>query len=202
MSLPVGYFDAMYAANPDPWGLSHRWYEQRKYALTVAALPRQRYRSAFEPGCSVGVLTEQLAGRCDRLLAVDVAAGAVQAARARLAGRPQVVVEQRAIPAGWPAGRFDLVVLSEVGYYLDPPDLGRLVRAATAALEPGGDLVAVHWRHPVADYPLTGDTVHAELAASPGLECTCRHVEADFLLEVYARTPPTARSVAQVDGLC
>jgi SAM-dependent methyltransferase len=202
MSLPTSYFDAMYAADPDPWGLSSRWYEQRKYALTLAALPRRRYRSAFEPGCSVGVLTEQLAGRCDRLLAVDVAAAAVQVARTRLAGRSHVLVEQRAIPADWPDGRFDLVVLSEVGYYLDPLDLGRLARSAVAALEPGGDLVAVHWRHPVADYPLDGDAVHAELAASSGLERTCRHVEADFLLEIFARTPPAARSVARAEGLC
>jgi hypothetical protein len=202
MSLPTSYFDAMYAADPDPWGLSRRWYEERKYALTLAALPRRRYRSAFEPGCSVGVLTEQLAGRCDRLLAVDVAAAAVRATRTRLAGRSHVLVEQRAIPADWPAGGFDLVVLSEVGYYLDPLDLGRLARSAVAALEPAGDLVAVHWRHPVADYPLGGDAVHAELAASPGLERTCRHVEADFLLEVFARTPPAARSVARAEGLC
>lgn len=202
MSLPTSYFDAMYAASPDPWGLAHRWYEQRKYALTLAALPRQRYRSAYEPGCSVGVLSERLAGRCDRLLAADAAASAVRAARARLAGLPNVVVERRAVPAEWPEGRFDLIVLSELGYYLDLPDLGRLVRSAVEALEPGGDLVAVHWRHPVAAYPLSGDAVHAVVAAEPGLANTCRHIEADFLLEVFARTPPVARSVAAVEGLC
>jgi SAM-dependent methyltransferase len=202
MSLPPSYFDEMYAASPDPWGLAHRWYEQRKYALTLAVLPRQRYRSAYEPGCSVGVLSEQLAGRCDRLLAADAALPAVRAARARLAGRPNAVVEHRAVPAEWPDGRFDLIVLSEIGYYLDLPDLGRLVRLAVEALEPGGDLVAVHWRHPVADYPLRGDAVHAAVAADHRLASTCRHVEADFLLEVFARTPPAARSVAAVEGLC
>ncbi|MFE7421819.1 hypothetical protein [Rhodococcus sp. NPDC057529] len=59
------YFDAMYAASPDPWGFGDRWYEQRKYALTLAALPRPRYRRAFEPGCSIGILTAALAHRCD-----------------------------------------------------------------------------------------------------------------------------------------
>ena len=42
---------------------------------------RERYASAFEPGCSIGVLTAQLAPRCDRLLACDVAAAAVESAR-------------------------------------------------------------------------------------------------------------------------
>jgi 2-polyprenyl-3-methyl-5-hydroxy-6-metoxy-1,4-benzoquinol methylase len=201
MSLPVGYFDELYAGDDDPWGFERRWYERRKYALTLAALSRERYASAFEPGCSVGVLTAALADRCDRLLAVDAAAAPVATARARLADRPHVRVEQRAVPAHWPAGRFDLVVLSEVGYYLDPADLALLVTAAAESLDPGGDLVAVHWRYPVDDYPLRGDAVHAALAARPELARTCRHVEADFLLEVYARTP-AARSVAQVEGLC
>ena len=62
--LPDHYFTDMYAEASDPWGLAERWYEQRKYAITVAMLPQPRYRHAFEPGCSVGVLTERLAGRC------------------------------------------------------------------------------------------------------------------------------------------
>ena len=69
MSLDTGYFDQMYAAAPDPWGLSTRWYEARKYALTLALLPEPRYRDAFEPGCSVGVLTGMLAARCGQVLA-------------------------------------------------------------------------------------------------------------------------------------
>jgi hypothetical protein len=195
VSLDRGYFDALYTEHPDPWRLADRWYEQRKYALTLAALPRPRYENGFEPGCSVGVLTEQLADRCDRLLAVDTAAAAVAATRTRLAGREHVRVEHRELPAQCPAGPFDLVVLSEVGYYFDAADLDR-------PLAPGGDLVAVHWRHPVADYPLPGDAVHDRLAARPDLTRTVRHTEADFRLEVFARTPPAARSVAQAEGLC
>ena len=63
-SFGRSYFDDMYSDNPDPWGFESRWYEQRKYALTIAALPEPLYRSGFEPGCSVGVLTSLLAPRC------------------------------------------------------------------------------------------------------------------------------------------
>lgn len=201
MTLPAGYFDDLYARSPDPWGFTSRWYEQRKYALTLAALTRPRYRTAFEPGCSVGVLTERLAERCDALLASDVADAAVEATRARLAGRPGVTVERRAVPDGWPDGRFELVLVSELGYYLDPPGLARLVAAAVGSLAPDGELVCVHWRHPVGDYPQRGDAVHAAFAAAPGLARRAHHVETDFLLDVFAPVPPP-ETVAAREGLC
>jgi SAM-dependent methyltransferase len=201
VSLPVTYFEDMYSGSDDPWQFDTRWYERRKYAQTVAALRKPRYRRAFEPGCSVGVLTELLAQRCEHLLAVDISAQAVSSARVRLAGYNHVTVDEWTMP-DWPAGPFDLVVLSEVGYYLDPDDLTVMLGSAVASVEPAGDLVAVHWRHPVSDYPQTGDAVHAAIAAQPGLERACRHEEEDFLLEVFARTPPAARSVARVEGLC
>ena len=50
------YFEEMYRDSDDPWEFGTSPYEQRKYAVTVASLPRSRYRSAYEPGCSIGVL--------------------------------------------------------------------------------------------------------------------------------------------------
>ncbi|HKV18953.1 MAG TPA: SAM-dependent methyltransferase, partial [Mycobacterium sp.] len=50
--LPDDYFDRVYEGSADPWRLGERWYEQRKYAITMALLPHPRYRHAFEPGCS------------------------------------------------------------------------------------------------------------------------------------------------------
>lgn len=201
MTLDGAYFERIYTANKDPWGLADRWYEQRKYALSIAALPRERYRAALEIGCSVGVLTAALGERCDRLLAVDVSESAVATTRGRTAHLPGVGVERRSLPGEWPEGSFDLVVLSEVGYYFAVDDLRDVLDHVCGALEPGGSLLAVHWRHPVEDYPLGGDDVHAVLDQDPRLEATVRHVETDFLLTVYARTPPKARSVAQETGL-
>ena len=200
-SLAGDYFDAMYQAAADPWGLQDRWYEQRKYAISLALLPGRRYRRAFEPGCSIGVLTAMLAGRCDRLLACDGAQAAVRAAAARTRDLPQVLVERRQIPRQWPAGGFDLVVFSEILYYFGDGDLDRVVASGVRALEPGGTLLAVHWRHPVADYPRSGDDVHRVLAARPGLARLVSHREPDFLAEVYLRTEGAPVSVAQATGL-
>lgn len=201
VTLPPAYFDAMYQAAADPWGFEDRWYEQRKYAVSLAMLPAVRYRSAFEPGCSIGVLTRMLAGRCGALLSCDVAAAAVRAAARRTADLPHVRVEQHELPRGWPAGRFDLIVFSEFLYYFGDHDLEQVLKNAVAALEPEGTLLAVHWRHPVADYPRSGDDVHQVLADCPGLGRLVRHTEPDFLAEVYVRTVGAPVSVAQATGL-
>jgi SAM-dependent methyltransferase len=198
MSTPIDYFESLYAAD-DPWNFEERWYDARKHALTAAAATRPHYRSAFEPGCSTGRLTALLAGRCDRLLAVDAVDSAVRTTAARRL--PGVTVRRAALPGGWPDATFDLVVLSEIGYYFDDADLAVLLDRTVRSLEPGGDLVAVHWRWPVAEHARSGDEVHAALAARDELSRQARHEEADFLLEVFTRIPPAARSVAQRENL-
>ncbi len=194
MSLSADYFDRMYARDPDPWGFTSRWYERRKYALTLAALPFPSYDRALEVGCSVGVFTAALAARCTSLVALDPSATALSAARVRVPESVHLV--QAAVPDGWPAGTYDLIVLSEVGYYLDERDLARLLDLIERDLAPGGAVVACHWRHPVEDYPLTGDQVHAALERWPRLS---RIDEQDFLLDVLV--PMGAVSVARQEGL-
>jgi cyclopropane fatty-acyl-phospholipid synthase-like methyltransferase len=185
-STDRNYFEEMYDGNEDPWGFASREYEQRKYALTMASLPRPRYASAFEPGCSIGVLTEMLAARCDEVLATDVVSDTVRHAQRRLGALPQVTVELRGIPELWPAATFDLVVLSEIAYYFDESDLGRVLSLIVSSTRPGAHLVAVHWRG-VTDYPLSGDRVHEIIAAAPQLVQVVEHVEAEFLLGVWER---------------
>ncbi len=196
MTLPRAYFDALYEENDDPWSFRTRWYEARKRLLTMAALPEERYGSTFEPGCSIGILTDELAVRSDRVVAMDVSAGALRQAARRVP--PNVQLRQGAVPADWPPGRFDLVVLSEVGYYLDRDACGLLADRAMSSTQ---DLIAVHWRHPVREYPLTGDEVHAVLddaAEARGLARLVSHVEADFRLDVWSSD---SRSVATRGGL-
>jgi SAM-dependent methyltransferase len=204
-TLDAAYFDGMYDASPDPWGFGTRWYEARKYAISVAMLPAARYDRAFEPGCSIGVLTAMLAPRCRALLSCDVSPAAVRAAAGRTAGLPHVRVERRRLPGDWPHGRFDLVVLSELLYYFGPDDLDTVLGRATSALRPGGTLLAAHWRRPVADYPGTGDEVHAAIAARPELALVADHREPDFVAQAFLRaapgTDPASVSVAAAEGL-
>ncbi|ALS57612.1 class I SAM-dependent DNA methyltransferase [Rathayibacter toxicus] len=193
----MNYFDELYARHADPWGYTSRWYEQRKRALTLASLPKKRYASVLEIGASIGVLTEALAERADQLLAIDISAQAVARASRRLAPLGQVCVQRHDITRGVPSGPFDLVVLSEVGYYLARTTLGVTLSGVRDQLTPDGELVTVHWRHPIAGLELDGDAV-AEAVDELGLHRIARHDEEDLLLEVHALD---ARSIARRTGL-
>lgn len=186
--LPDSYFDSMYADSADPWELATRWYEQRKYSITLALLPHRRYRHAFEPGCSIGTLTEQLEARCDQVTAVDVSAAALEAAgrRLRASGRCGAVsLVQGSLDDDWPAGPFDLVVLSEVAYYLTEATLASVLRRECPRLAAGAVVLGAHWRHPVDDYPMTGDEANAVIAATPGLVSIGRYRDEDVIIEVF-----------------
>ncbi|WP_170955536.1 SAM-dependent methyltransferase [Ornithinimicrobium cerasi] len=144
-------FEDLHRREADPWDVHGSWFERRKRALTLAALPHERYAVGLEVGCSIGALTQELAARCDRLVAVDEAPAAVRAARLSTppsAGRPTapsagrstaraVEVVQARLPEEWgvvPAG-LELVVLSEVGYFFSPGRLQTLARRVRASLE-------------------------------------------------------------------
>lgn len=155
-SLPASYFDALYARDADPWRFRTSAYERAKYDATLGALPRPRYARALEVGCSVGVLTRDLAARCDTLLAADAAEHALAAARDACADCPNVDFARLRVPEEWPEGAFDLILLSEVVYYLDRTDVARLTGLMRRSLAPGGDCLLVHWTGET-DYPLSGD---------------------------------------------
>jgi SAM-dependent methyltransferase len=200
--LPDTYFDRMYAAADDPWDLANRWYEQRKYAITMALLPAPRYRHAFEPGCSIGTLTELLAQRCDRVTAVDIADAALATADTRLQARgcrDRVSLIRSSLDAPWPTGPFDLLVLSEVAYYLEADLLAEVLRRECAH-RPDLTVVAAHWRHEVADYPLTGDAANDVIAATPGLTSLGRYRDADVVVEVFGAGGPSVAAREGVPG--
>jgi SAM-dependent methyltransferase len=161
--VPVAVFDDLYAASDDPWDFTTSRYEHDKYDRTLAALENRHFARALEVGCSVGVLTARLAPRCDELIAVDAARRAVDLARERLSEAPNVEVQQRTFPEELPDGTWDLVVCSEVLYYLDEPTLIDALTVLCARLRPGGSLLAVHWRPATLTHPLRGDETHVLL---------------------------------------
>jgi SAM-dependent methyltransferase len=191
------HFAQLYRSSDDPWSMRERWYEARKRALTLAALPELHYQSGFEPGCANGELSAALAPRCSRLLVSDLNETAVGLARQRLRDLPQVQVQQRAMPHEWPQQQFDLIVISELAYYLNPADLELLITHALASLTPDGTLLACHWRHSVEHNGQNAVQVHAAFNARSQLKRLVSHLETDFMLEVWSLD---GRSVAQREG--
>ncbi|GAB2916876.1 SAM-dependent methyltransferase [Paraburkholderia jirisanensis] len=198
MPLSAAYFDDMYRVGDDPWGYRHRWYERRKQQLTLAVLPRERYRHGFEPACANGELAALLAARCDTLLASDLSGKAVRAARRRCAGLPNVSVEQRVMPHQWPLASFDLIVIGELAYYLDAGETDALARRVCASLAADGTLLACHWRHAFAESLQSAVDAHAAFDRCTSLVKLVHHEERDLLLDVWSKD---GRSVAEHEGL-
>ncbi|WP_175651699.1 class I SAM-dependent methyltransferase [Pseudomonas sp. Marseille-P9899] len=198
MSVDAQYFAGLFAASDDPWAFRTRWYERRKRELIMASLPRQFHERIFEPACANGELSAALAERCTELLCHDLDPTAVTLARQRLASLPHVRVEQGRLPGDWPGGRFDLIVLSEIGYYLDPGQWLQVIEQSVASLTEDGGLLACHWLHPIDGCPQQGREVHALLEQRLPLYRVVRHEEADFLLEYWSCQP----SVIDLDETC
>lgn len=190
-SVSAEEFNAKYAGDDDPWDFASDPYEREKYLTSLDELPRATYRQALEIGCSIGVFTEMLAPRCERLRAIDISNIAVQRAHARCRHLSQVVVERCSVPEEFPEGQFDLIVLSEVGYYWSSVDLLHARHQIVEHLAPGGHLLLVHWTPPIDDAPLTGDDVHDLFLTTTGLDRVGCRREPTYRLDVLEKHQTT-----------
>jgi cyclopropane fatty-acyl-phospholipid synthase-like methyltransferase len=184
-ATPGSYFERLWAASPDPWDHTGRWYETRKYDLTVAALPRARYARAVEPACGVGLLTIRLAGRAAAVVASDRYPRATAETSQRCRSVGHVTVRTADIRDGPPPGlAYDLAVLGEVLYYFDATTVTEVLRSWQAGCTAGGHLVIVHHRPAVPEHVLSGDAVH--LIATDLFAPALVHVaDPDFLIDVF-----------------
>lgn len=175
-TLTEKYFEDVYAAKEDPWDFETSEYEAKKYLETLRALPRASYENAFEIGCSIGVLTEKLATRCKRLLAIDISDKALEKARRRCENLPHVRFQKMNVSEEFPSEtEFDLILVSEVAYYLSARDWRDLSEKIYEKLRKGGHAALVHWLPEVADYPQTGDEVHESFGKFAGNKMRLRH---------------------------
>jgi len=181
------FFDEKYRADPDPWNFSSSAYELNRYDDITRVLGDRTFNDGFEPGCSIGVLTERLAARCEHLLAMEISPRAVAVARRRCERYPNVRVVEGALPYDMPRGTFDLVVFSEIGYYFERGVLAGIRDLLIERLAKQGVLVGVHWLGVSGDHLLTGDEVHAVLRSSKSLRMTATRRYDGFLLESWER---------------
>lgn len=158
----VQRFERLYRESEDPWDYHTSGYEQAKYAATLAALPRPRHGLCLEVGCSIGVFSALLAQRCEHLVAIDFSPSALQLARQNLRAVRNVDLLRASFPEDTPPGAWDLIVCSELLYYLQTAALEQAIGWIKAQLSYGTSVLAVSWRG--RGEPITGDEVHDRLA--------------------------------------
>jgi hypothetical protein len=201
--VDLAYFDSQYQSDEDPWHIRNSWYETRKRALMLAALDRPSYANGFEPGCSVGEVTAGLAPRCESLLAVDAHASAVESTLRRLGPDTAVAVAQAVLPNDWadvvaPAGPFDLVVVSEIGYFFTPVAWREFCSLLSACLTADATVLACHWRTDFTERTIATSELHEILGDALARPVQSSLLDADFILHVW--TAPGA-SIAERGGL-
>jgi Nodulation protein S (NodS) len=185
--MTLSDFEACYRADPDPWGYTTSPYERDKYAATLDACGHGTFAHALELGASIGVFSAALAPRCRYLTTVDAAPTAVEISRRRLTDMPGVQILDGMIPGGIPDGPYDLVVASEILYYLTAGELEATLDRLREQTSARARLVAVHWRPDGPERPLSADAVHATLRRQSWLGGVVRADTADYRLDVLER---------------
>jgi SAM-dependent methyltransferase len=178
-------FEARYRSAPDPWNFAGSAYERGRYRDLLDGLTRARYRSAYEPGCSIGELTAELALRCDRVLATDISPTAANRARRRCARMDNVSVACADVAGEISGGPFDLIVFSEIGYYFRHAELARIARTLCRTMDADGEFVAVHWLGDSPDHELHGDEVHRVLEQTLDLELIARRRAPGYRIDTW-----------------
>jgi SAM-dependent methyltransferase len=186
--MKAAEFERRYRRDGDPWRYRSSVYERTKYNATLSACGPGPFESALELGGSIGVFSARLAERCETLTTIDFSPTAVAAARARLADFPHTHAIVGEIPAAIGPGSHDLVVASEVLYYLDDEALQETFDRLCEVLVEGGRMVAVHWRPPGPERPQIAAGVHAQLRSLSWLRPISDRSTADYLLDVLERT--------------
>lgn len=176
-------FDDMYEqGKPDPWHFDDSVYERRRLDLVLACLGRTRYDRTLEIGCATGQLCVELSRRADEVVGLDASARALEVARAK---SDEVHWVLGAAPGDLPSGDFNLIVLSEIAYFLDGADLLATLRGARRRLRQHGEIVIANWLRPTANIPFDGPTVHRQASAVLELPLRARYEDADLLIEVW-----------------
>jgi SAM-dependent methyltransferase len=161
-AVSLRHLESLYAGGNDPWQFRTSTYEHAKFQTTRDSLLRTTYASALELGCGNGELARHIAGRCGRYTGVDAVGSALDAARLAV---PEGQFVQAFLPCGLPDGRHDLIMLSEVLYFLDRPGVATLGRQI-AWRWPGAEVTVVTWLGP------SGNTLEGEAALAAFADAT------------------------------
>ena len=164
---PAG-FEAKYRESIDPWDYATSRFERVKREMLLAACGPGPFGRALELACGTGATSRALAPRCLQLLALDSSATAIAEAARLGAATPRARYREALLPRDMPRGPFDLIVASEILYYLRPPELAPMLARMAAALAPGGRLVVLHHTVDFDDAPIRPRAAQARARAVLG----------------------------------
>jgi peptidoglycan/xylan/chitin deacetylase (PgdA/CDA1 family) len=192
------FFERLFARRVDPWGYTNP-YEQKKHEQILSLIPKEGIGRAIDLGCAEGHFTARLATRVPNVVAADVSQVALDRAARRLKGLGNVRFVRLDLRSEPLPGRFDLIVCSEVLYYLDGLEqLQAVARKLANALEPGGYLVTAHANQVVDEpdepgfdwgHPFGARVIGETLSATRGLHLLREIRTPLYRIQLFRREP-------------
>jgi hypothetical protein len=186
--LSAEAFDARYRGGRDPWSFADSAYELNRHRTIMTSLRMAAYGTVYEPGCSIGVLTQQLGRMAKRVIACDFAPTAVEQTRLRCADQPNVEVICVNLRTFTPDAPLDLIVFSEIGYFFSAEELSRMAGELAGRLVPDGEFMAAHGLGDSPDHILHGDRVHEILAHTLALSPFRSERHSGFRLDSWIKS--------------
>jgi SAM-dependent methyltransferase len=189
-------FDRLAELSGDGWDHNAHY-----LGFLLSQLP-SRCREALDVGCGTGEFARLLAGRCEHVLAIDLAPRMVEVARSRSGGHPNLeflVADAASWP--FPAGRFDCVASIAAAHHLA---LAPLLARMRDALAPGGTLLVLDVYRPRSPADLAVSLLAVPAARLLRLRHTGRLGEPPELRRAWAEHGRTDRylSLAEVRAAC
>lgn len=187
-------FDQLYAGLDDPFGseLPQYRYQRRKYNSLLSMLPGRSYHNALDVGCGLGAFTRKLAPFTEHILGTDISAEAIGQARKLSAAHSNIVYSHEDTLNNPGEGLFDLIVLADTLYYIDPLTdvaLKSIAGNLSVKLAPGGLLLLVNHYFFGFDAPSRGTReIHDAFRWASGLQRVAEHRRAFFLATLLRRS--------------
>jgi trans-aconitate methyltransferase len=186
--LSAQAFEARYRAGRHPWSFEGSAYELNRHRRIITSLRMAAYGTVYEPGCSIGVLTQQLGAMAKRVIACDFAQSAVEQAKLRCTDQPNVEVICADLRVFTPDAPLDLIVFSDIGYFFPAEELSRMAVELAGRLVPDGEFMAAHWLGDSPNHVLHGDRVHEILAQSLALSPFRSERHSGFRLDSWIKS--------------
>jgi SAM-dependent methyltransferase len=187
-------FESAYRESDDPWASASPFYRYQglKYEKLVSLLPGTRFGNALDLGCGLGLLSQKLSSRVDSVLGIDISHVAIEHARRRAAAFDNLAFEAGDILNLRSSldGKFDLVVVVDVLYYLFPLNedvLHSIVQRIAGLLTPGGTcLLANHFFFSADPDSRASRKIHRAFEDCPRFAVTSEHRKAFFLATLFS----------------
>jgi peptidoglycan/xylan/chitin deacetylase (PgdA/CDA1 family)/2-polyprenyl-3-methyl-5-hydroxy-6-metoxy-1,4-benzoquinol methylase len=203
--LPPEHWEDVFAVE-DPWQYGRSEYEKWKFGLTLSLLPEKRAARAVELACAEGHLTALLAPHVDRLLAYDISKTALGRARVRCADFKTVEFHELNLADGALPAKQDLVLCSEVLFYLSLDLVEDVAKRIASSLKVGGHVLLAHGNQISDDRTKTGfdwghafgaETIGKVFAATEGLSLVRQLSTPLFTIHLFRRNSPSAGKTAK-----